>query len=125
MDYVAVEQLDGDNKYDAGEHGLQVTSLRASGRAGGRSPVLYSGTDDTVLCSSFVCFWACEPTGILSEWSDAVGGYLFEEVRCLIGRSSRGEMCCEDRQLLCHASPQHFLILSESFLVIVLCFNFL
>lgn len=25
MDYVAVEQLDGDNKYDAGEHGLQVT----------------------------------------------------------------------------------------------------
>lgn len=23
-DYVAVEQLDGDNKYDAGEHGLQV-----------------------------------------------------------------------------------------------------
>lgn len=23
MDYVAVEQLDGDNKYDAGEHGLQ------------------------------------------------------------------------------------------------------
>lgn len=26
VDYVAVEQLDGDNKYDAGEHGLQVTS---------------------------------------------------------------------------------------------------
>ena len=25
VDYVAVEQLDGDNKYDAGEHGLQVT----------------------------------------------------------------------------------------------------
>lgn len=24
VDYVAVEQLDGDNKYDAGEHGLQV-----------------------------------------------------------------------------------------------------
>lgn len=24
IDYVAVEQLDGDNKYDAGEHGLQV-----------------------------------------------------------------------------------------------------
>lgn len=23
-DYVATEQLDGDNKYDAGEHGLQV-----------------------------------------------------------------------------------------------------
>lgn len=23
VDYVAVEQLDGDNKYDAGEHGLQ------------------------------------------------------------------------------------------------------
>ena len=23
-DYVAVEQLDGDNKYDAGENGLQV-----------------------------------------------------------------------------------------------------
>jgi hypothetical protein len=27
VDYVAVEQLDGDNKYDAGEHGLQVTSF--------------------------------------------------------------------------------------------------
>lgn len=26
-DYVAVEQLDGDNKYDAGEHGLQVRGL--------------------------------------------------------------------------------------------------
>lgn len=25
-DYVATEQLDGDNKYDAGEHGLQVRS---------------------------------------------------------------------------------------------------
>lgn len=24
-DYVATEQLDGDNKYDAGEHGLQVS----------------------------------------------------------------------------------------------------
>lgn len=26
-DYVATEQLDGDNKYDAGEHGLQVSIL--------------------------------------------------------------------------------------------------
>lgn len=24
-DYVKVESLDGDNKYDAGEHGLQVS----------------------------------------------------------------------------------------------------
>lgn len=29
-DYVAVEQLDGDNKYDAGEHGLQVKVLHIS-----------------------------------------------------------------------------------------------
>lgn len=29
-DYVAVEQLDGDNKYDAGEHGLQVRGLHTS-----------------------------------------------------------------------------------------------
>lgn len=29
-DYVAVEQLDGDNKYDAGEHGLQVRDLHIS-----------------------------------------------------------------------------------------------
>lgn len=29
-DYVAVEQLDGDNKYDAGEHGLQVRVLHMS-----------------------------------------------------------------------------------------------
>lgn len=26
-DYVATEQLDGDNKYDAGEHGLQVRAF--------------------------------------------------------------------------------------------------
>ena len=26
-DYVTVESLDGDNKYDAGEHGLQVIML--------------------------------------------------------------------------------------------------
>ena len=25
-DYVKVESLDGDNKYDAGEHGLQVST---------------------------------------------------------------------------------------------------
>ena len=25
VDYVAVEQLDGDNKYDVGEHDMQVT----------------------------------------------------------------------------------------------------
>ncbi|KAL4835965.1 hypothetical protein H8958_008956 [Nasalis larvatus] len=29
VDYVAVEQLDGDNKYDAGEHGLQLTGVTA------------------------------------------------------------------------------------------------
>lgn len=26
-DYVSVETLDGENKYDAGDHGLQVSSL--------------------------------------------------------------------------------------------------
>ena len=26
-DYITVESLDGDNKYDAGEHGLQVSSV--------------------------------------------------------------------------------------------------
>lgn len=31
IDYVAVEQLDGDNKYDAGEHGLQVMLSLQSG----------------------------------------------------------------------------------------------
>lgn len=31
-DYVATEQLDGDNKYDAGEHGLQVRSWSSSRR---------------------------------------------------------------------------------------------
>ena len=27
QDYIKVESLDGENKYDAGEHGLQVTYL--------------------------------------------------------------------------------------------------
>lgn len=35
-DYVAVEQLDGDNKYDAGEHGLQVGVAASAGKLGSR-----------------------------------------------------------------------------------------
>lgn len=38
-DYVATEQLDGDNKYDAGEHGLQV-SRRMSFKVLKRSLIL-------------------------------------------------------------------------------------
>lgn len=30
-EYVAVEKLDGENKYDAGEHGLQVTWVEVGG----------------------------------------------------------------------------------------------
>ena len=34
-EYTAVETLDGDNKYDAGEHGLQVKSLETRVQSGG------------------------------------------------------------------------------------------
>lgn len=40
VDYVAVEQLDGDNKYDAGEHGLQVTWALCTRVLGQRFPLL-------------------------------------------------------------------------------------
>lgn len=78
VDYVAVEQLDGDNKYDAGEHGLQVTP-----------PVL--SHSPSLLCSS--AFEICSLKAVLSgllRWED-----LIKEVQCFTGRSSRViGMCC-------------------------------
>lgn len=77
-----MEQLDGDNKYDAGEHGLQVTwelcGGRLTGSVLGRSVALHTGrprpavgrrfpqllvTVDVLTFSDFwlvmVCTWAC------------------------------------------------------------------